>query len=528
MKKISKLLFSLFMAPAFMLGIKDNAHVVKAEATPVAGTEATLAVSSVIKEAVTNVAISLNLEDSLDPNDANYLKTWKNIEDVVITNNPDDIANNSNANPKIYIGEPFEVGESGTKTSVTSRTGNTKDYYVAGFLFKYELIIGNSPSYYLVLYADVENIYANKNSSGLFSEMIYLQRLNLKCFNTERVEDFSYMFADCQHLQNADFLKEFDKPSVNNQGAKNLSGMFKNCFWLTSIDFNNYLDFCSNKIDSFEEMFYGCEILTSVNMSPLDGSNVTNIRRMFMHCPLIKTIDLSFITSKNIKYCYQAFDCDSSKKYAVLREVNISGMGLSNVDLTGPNGENELDLFFSADTDLRIVYAPQSLPEGKSIRLPVDFHTIKYLTNETCSTDEKIQRICCIPDIFEQWWFELRDNNNGNLCAALIPGSLDREDLEYMLEEYDKMDPIDQEEIDKRWDVEEENLTIKDSMDYLRAVLNGTQSTDGDYSIKTNNEGNNITFMSLENTRVSVIIIIAISSIIALASYAIIMRKKYN
>jgi len=518
MNKISKLLFSIFMVPAFMLGIKDNAHEVKAEATPVAGTEATLAVSSVIKEAVSSV-----YGDSMNPEDESYMYTWKNIDRITITNNPDEIMCDYNANPKYHEKDPVEVGESGTKTSVTMRNGSTKEFYVAAYIFVHDIMVNNVKGYDLVLYANVENIYANENSSGLFSGLKTMWSIKPNCFNTERVVDFSNLFADCRTISDFSFLEKFNTPKV-----KNLSGMFKNCIWLKTMDFNKYPNFRSSEFDSFEDMFYGCEKLESVDMSPLDGSKVTNIRQMFMCCPKLGTIDLSFITSQNIKYCYQAFDCSISKNNAIVSEINISEMGLSNVDLTGPNGENELDLGLSKDWALRVVYSPKSLPEGKSIELPIDFRTTEYLTNENCSSKEEVQRISCIPDIFEVWWFELRDNNNGNLCEALIPGSLDREDLEYMIEEYDNMDPRDQAAVDARWDVEEENLTIKDSMDYLRDVLNGTQTTNGDYGIKSNNEGNSITLMSLDNTSVSVVIIIAICGIIALASYAIIMRKKYN
>lgn len=517
--KIRKLLFNIFMIPAFLLGVNNNTHEVKADATPVEGTRATLASSTLIKEAVSSV-----LRDSMNPEDASYLKTWKNISDVTITNDPNDIANKSNFDPTKYIGEPFEVGEAGTKTSVTSRTGNTKEFYVAGFLFDFNLNVGDAMNYYLVLYANVENIYANEISADLFGGMNELERLNLKCFNTKEVVDFSNMFADCHLLQDVSFLEKFNTPN-----AKNLSGMFSNCYWLKSIDFNNYPNFRSNNLENFEKMFYGCKDLESVNMSPLDGSKITNIRQMFDGCGSISKLDLSFITSQNIQYCYKAFNCEgynsNGEFMEKIEELNISKMGLSNVVLDGPNGENELDLYLHNDRFLMIIYSPTCLPEGKQIELNSSFPSEShYITNESCN-----QRISNIPFIFWNNWSMLREEVENNLCEALVPGSFPRMELDFLLDEYKKMDPIDQATVDAMWDIEEENTTMKDSLDYFRAVIEGTQKTDGDYGLNTNNEGNNITLMSLENTNSAVIVIITfISSIVALISYATIMRKKYN
>ena len=90
-----------------------------------------------------------------------------------------------------------------------------------------------------------------------------------------------YMFNRCENLS-AINLKSFNTSKV-----ERMNGMFSDCKNLTSLDLSN---FDTSNVKLMTEMFYGCSKLTSLNLSNFNTSKVTSMRTMFYNCAQLKTI----------------------------------------------------------------------------------------------------------------------------------------------------------------------------------------------------------------------------------------------
>ena len=113
---------------------------------------------------------------------------------------------------------------------------------------------------------------------------------------------FSYYFK---------FPKE-GKYIIQYSFKKNLSKtnhMFWGCNLLTNLDLSN---FNTQNVTNMSHMFGGCNSLTSLNLLNFNTHNVTNMSRMFYCCYLLTNLNLSNFTTQNIINIDDMFDgCNS-------------------------------------------------------------------------------------------------------------------------------------------------------------------------------------------------------------------------
>ena len=84
--------------------------------------------------------------------------------------------------------------------------------------------------------------------------------------------------------------------ALDTSEVTNMIGMFSRCRSLTNLDVSN---FDTSKVTNMSGMFYECSSLTSLDVSNFDTSNVRNMSRMFYHCISLTSLDVSnFDTSK--------------------------------------------------------------------------------------------------------------------------------------------------------------------------------------------------------------------------------------
>ena len=113
---------------------------------------------------------------------------------------------------------------------------------------------------------------------------------NLKIANfyqTTYNGSWSGMFDGCWRLYHADLeIKAGQK-------IDNTDSMFSGCRNLTSdkLYFNNYFD--TSEVKYMNNMFKGCSALTSIDMSKINLSSVTEIQSMFEGCSGLTALDLS-------------------------------------------------------------------------------------------------------------------------------------------------------------------------------------------------------------------------------------------
>ena len=103
-------------------------------------------------------------------------------------------------------------------------------------------------------------------------------------------ESMIYYFAGFEKMTSID-LSALDTSEVTN-----MSCMFQSCSILTSLDVSN---FDTSNVTDMSGMFSACWKLTSLDVSNFNTSNVTNMEAMFYYCKSLPSLDVSkFDTSK--------------------------------------------------------------------------------------------------------------------------------------------------------------------------------------------------------------------------------------
>ena len=130
------------------------------------------------------------------------------------------------------------------------------------------------------------------------------------------------IFEDCRNLTSID-LSGLDTSSVTDMGY-----MFAGCESLTDLDVSG---FDTSSVTDMRFMFYSCSSLTLLGLSGLDMSNVTNVRGMFYLCSGLTSIDLSGLDTSNVT--------DMSSMFGHC-------YGLTLLDLSGLDTSNVTDMSF--------------------------------------------------------------------------------------------------------------------------------------------------------------------------------------
>ena len=106
------------------------------------------------------------------------------------------------------------------------------------------------------------------------------------------------------------------------QSCTKLEYMFSNCVNLTSLDLS-WLD--TSKVTDMGFMFDYCKSLTSLDLSNFNTSNVTDMDNMFTGCSGLISLDLSnWNTSKVKKMGYMFYNCSNLK--CVFGEIDFALM----------------------------------------------------------------------------------------------------------------------------------------------------------------------------------------------------------
>ena len=150
------------------------------------------------------------------------------------------------------------------------------------------------------------------SSSMLISNKI--KSLNLSNLNTSNVKTMKYMFHCCTELETIKFPSDFISPYV-----RDISGMFSYC---NKIKFVDLKQLKLEGIVSMSSMFQCCYNLEKV-IFPVHTNtyNLNDISSMFDRCIKIKSIDLSSFTTGNVSDMSHMFnECEN------LETVLISSM----------------------------------------------------------------------------------------------------------------------------------------------------------------------------------------------------------
>ena len=132
-----------------------------------------------------------------------------------------------------------------------------------------------------------------------------------------RCYDTSYLFGDFA------FLKEADLSGLDTSAVTSMRRMFSNCTALEEVDLGS---FDTSNVTDMNCMFCECAALTSIDVSEFDTSNVTDMFGMFYNCSSLPMLDVSgFDTSKVTNMRSMFYNCSS------LEALYVSGFDTSNV-----------------------------------------------------------------------------------------------------------------------------------------------------------------------------------------------------
>ena len=104
------------------------------------------------------------------------------------------------------------------------------------------------------------------------------------------------MFYSCYSLENLEIGNDFII-----SGVSDLSGLFYNYFLLTKINITN-ID--TSQITDMSLIFTRCSKITSLDVSKFNTSKVVNISGMFLDCKYLTSIDIKIWYFKCRRYAW--------------------------------------------------------------------------------------------------------------------------------------------------------------------------------------------------------------------------------
>ena len=126
-----------------------------------------------------------------------------------------------------------------------------------------------------------------------------------------------WMFFGCNNLTTLD-LSNFDTKNVTD-----MQSMFNICNNLTTLNLSN---FDTKNVTTMGGMFLGCRNLTELDLSNFDTQNVTDMHSMFYGCSNLTTLNVSrFNTTKVTNMNRMFFVCNN------LNTLNLSNFDTQNV-----------------------------------------------------------------------------------------------------------------------------------------------------------------------------------------------------
>ena len=226
------------------------------------------------------------------------------------------------------------------------------------------------------------------NMGGMFSVCSNLTSLNLTPLDTSKVTNMDCMFTYCMNIKELDCSKMdvknvtsaedmfsccialsnlklpvFSEKLVKISGFngvylydygynQQINGMFENCRSLTSLDLT---PLNTTNVKGMDYMFAGCSGLTVLDLTPLDTSNVTDMDKMFLGCRGLTNLDLSPLNTANVGRMHGMFqNCSglTSLDLTPMDTSNVRNMwamfagcsGLTSLDLTPMNTSNVRDM----------------------------------------------------------------------------------------------------------------------------------------------------------------------------------------
>ena len=198
--------------------------------------------------------------------------------------------------------------------------------------------------------ADLSGIDTSEviSMKGMFKGASTLSSLDLSRFDTRKVQDMSEMFSEMAPGRGG-FNFALDLSSFNTQNVTNMKGMFRGSTKFTGLNMPN---FNTSNVTDMSEMFSRTSRLTSLNLSSFDFQNVRDMNNMFSYTQIASLVVSRFNTGNVLNFSHlfdntpltsintTAFETQSATNMSSM----FAGVKLATLDLSSFNTQNVTDM----------------------------------------------------------------------------------------------------------------------------------------------------------------------------------------
>ena len=198
--------------------------------------------------------------------------------------------------------------------------------------------------------ADLSGIDTSEviSMKGMFKGASTLSSLDLSRFDTRKVQDMSEMFSEMAPGRGG-FNFALDLSSFNTQNVTNMKGMFRGSTKFTGLNMTN---FNTSNVTDMSEMFSRASRLTSLNLSSFDFQNVRDMNNMFSYTQIASLVVSRFNTGNVLNFSHlfdntpltsintTAFETQSATNMSSM----FAGVKLATLDLSSFNTQNVTDM----------------------------------------------------------------------------------------------------------------------------------------------------------------------------------------
>lgn len=203
-------------------------------------------------------------------------------------------------------------------------------------------------SFYIqyIVEMEIDNVIIKPSFEYIFpkagNHILYLS------MNISKLDSLNKMFYEIENLTSISFLDNFDT-----QFIEDMSYMFYGCKSLTSI---NLSTFNTKNVKFMMGMFSLCSSLTSINLSKFNTEKLISMGSMFSYCSSLNTINLSNFQTENVEYMsYMFHNCHSLSSINLSNFNTLSIVSFSNM-FSNCSNLNYLDIssFINYGSDISI------------------------------------------------------------------------------------------------------------------------------------------------------------------------------
>ena len=159
-------------------------------------------------------------------------------------------------------------------------------------------------NYYLITYTErnddtekTEKVYKDENhdkDGSILKKWIMNKRTTIETIKIEDdsgdIEDLSYLFGGSDEIMICQYLTKIDLSGFNTENVNNMTFMFYDCVRLIDLNISNLN---TSKVKDMSYMFFYCSSIEKLDLSSFDTSLVNNMDYMFCRCPKLKEIKVS-------------------------------------------------------------------------------------------------------------------------------------------------------------------------------------------------------------------------------------------